>query len=241
MSREIKVQLHNLEESSNRVERNSKSDLAQKDTILLATLNNIAFDGWTDQALYNGAVRTGTSAETISLLFPGGVYDLITHFNDWANRKMQLSAESAGEVFFAQSLPNRIGWAIRARFEALEPYREAIQRVLVLLVLPSCRTLLHQLVVQIIDAIWHIAGNRPTDFSFYIQRVALSGVLVTTTLCWLNDCSEDKQPSWHFLDRQLAYAFLADQTTKLVAKSLAQLAEAPWRLIGTLRANNLAC
>ncbi len=55
-----------------------------------------------------------------------------------------------------------------------------------------------------VDAIWHTAGDRSADFSWYTKRAILAGVYTATLLFWLRDDSADDAASLEFLDRRLA-------------------------------------
>jgi ubiquinone biosynthesis protein COQ9 len=55
-----------------------------------------------------------------------------------------------------------------------------------------------------VDSIWHAAGDRSADFSWYTKRAILASVYGTTLLYWLRDMSEDDEDTLAFLDRRLA-------------------------------------
>ena len=55
-----------------------------------------------------------------------------------------------------------------------------------------------------VDAIWHAAGDRSADFSWYTKRAILAAVWTSTLLYWLRDTSEDDAATLAFLDRRLA-------------------------------------
>jgi ubiquinone biosynthesis protein COQ9 len=59
--------------------------------------------------------------------------------------------------------------------------------------------------VRTVDAIWHAAGDRATDFSWYTKRALLAAVYGATLLYWLRDAgAEDDAATLAFLDRRLA-------------------------------------
>jgi ubiquinone biosynthesis protein COQ9 len=55
-----------------------------------------------------------------------------------------------------------------------------------------------------VDAIWHAAGDRSADFSWYTKRAILAGVYGATVLYWLRGSGEDDAATLGFLDRRLA-------------------------------------
>mgnify|MGYP003607828702 CR=1 FL=1 len=67
------------------------------------------------------------------------------------------------------------------------------------------------------------------------RRAALAGIKAAATLFWLGDRSEDHAATAHFLRRRIGRALAADDRAGRLGARLAQLAEAPWRLAGTIR------
>jgi ubiquinone biosynthesis protein COQ9 len=55
-----------------------------------------------------------------------------------------------------------------------------------------------------VDLIWRRAGDKAVDFNFYSKRALLAAVLSSTTLCWLDDKSENHTKTWEFLDRRIS-------------------------------------
>ena len=58
--------------------------------------------------------------------------------------------------------------------------------------------------MRTVDAIWHAAGDRSTDFAWYTKRGVLTAVYSSTLLFWLRDGSEDDAATLAFLDRRMA-------------------------------------
>ena len=54
-----------------------------------------------------------------------------------------------------------------------------------------------------VDTIWHAAGDRSADFSWYTKRAILTAVYTATVLYWLRDTSEDNAATLAFLDRRI--------------------------------------
>ncbi len=174
---------------------------ALRDELLLATLPNVAFDGWSLQALRAGAQMTGHDWATARRAFPDGVPELVEHFSDWADRQM-LAALSTHDLA-AMRVRDRIRLAVRLRLEILAPHQEAVRRMLSWLALPQNTGLGVELLLRGVDAMWHAAGDTATDANWYTKRGLLAGVFSATTLYWLNDYSEDFRDTWDFLDRRI--------------------------------------
>ena len=136
-----------------------------------------------------------------SRLFPGGAADMIEAFCDWADRRME---EGAASLDPTMRLHRRVRAVIALRLEQNRPYKEAIRRAVALLALPGNARLAAVCAARTVDAIWHAAGDRSADFSWYTKRAILAAVYAATVLFWLRDSSEDDAATLGFLDRRLA-------------------------------------
>ncbi len=181
---------------------NSLDRRESRDRLLLAALPHITFDGWTDKAFLAGIADRGMEASDFRRFFPGGARDAIDHFSDWADRRMV--ANFAEQAVEDSSIRKRVALAVRLRFEALTPYREAVRRTLSLLALPPNAALGARCLYRTVDSIWRAIGDRSVDFNFYTKRALLAAVISTTTLYWLDDTTDDGEGSWAFLDRRVA-------------------------------------
>jgi ubiquinone biosynthesis protein COQ9 len=178
-----------------------------RDEILVATLPNVVFDGWTALALRDGTHAAGHDLATAQRAFPGGIPELIEHFGAWTDRQMAgamaAAMATAPPADFA-SLRSRIALAVRSHFEVLEPYLETRRRLLAHLALPQNLGLGLALLYRTVDAMWEGVGDVSTDFSHYTRRALLAGVVSATTFYWLDDPSEGHRDTWAFLDRRLS-------------------------------------
>ena len=173
----------------------------ERDAAIAAMLPNVPFDGWTWRALRRGLADIGMSADEAESLFPGGTADMIEAFCDWADRRMEAAAErevAAGRTH------ERVRAVIALRLAQNRPHKEAIRRALALLALPQNARLAAACTARTVDAVWHAAGDRSTDFSWYTKRAILGAVYGMTLLYWLRDSSDGDAATLAFLDRRLA-------------------------------------
>jgi ubiquinone biosynthesis protein COQ9 len=175
---------------------------AERDTAIAAMLPHVPFDGWTFRALRMGLADIGVPPDEAELLFPGGAADMIEAFCDWADRGME--TEAAKLDLTARRVPERVRAVIALRLARNRPYKEAIRHALALLALPSNVRLAAACTARTVDAIWHAAGDRSVDFSWYTKRAILTAVFGATLLYWLRDSGEDDAVTLAFLDRRLA-------------------------------------
>jgi len=174
----------------------------EKDRLLLATLANVPFDGWSITALRAGARSAGIAEAEAIALFPRGAAELVEWFSAWADRAM-LARLDSGE-FSALKVRDRVAAGVRARLAVLGPHREAARGALAVLALPQNVPLGLKLVYHTVDAIWYAAGDTATDFNFYTKRALLAAVYGATMLYWLDDRSPDCVDTDAFLERRLA-------------------------------------
>ena len=174
---------------------------AERETLLLAALPHVAYDGWNSTALKAGAKDSGLPPEDIMWLFPGGAGEAIRLFSALVDQSM--ADRMAGAELDGLGVSVRVTMAIRLRIEALTPHREAARRAAGFLAMPQNATLALGCLSRTVNAIWRAAGDRSTDFSYYTKRATLTGVYGATLLYWLDDASEGSEQSWAFLDRRI--------------------------------------
>ncbi len=174
--------------------------MPERDAAILGLLPNVAFDGWTKRALRAGVLAAGMPADEADLLFPLGTVDMIETFCDLADRQMEEAAAALPQT----KLTARVRAVIALRLEQNRPYKEAIRRALAVLALPGNASAAARCTARTVDAIWHAAGDRSADFSWYTKRAILTAVYSATVLYWLRDTSEDDAATLAFLDRRLA-------------------------------------
>ena len=163
----------------------------ERDAAIRAMLPVVAEQGWTVAALRQAA---GPDAD---LLFAGGSAELVEAYIDLADRDMAAEARLDG-----LRLAARVRALIAARLLAAERHRGAVKRALGVLALPGNGAVAARCTARTVDAIWHAAGDRAADFSWYTKRATLAAVYASTLLYWLAD--DGGAATLDFLDRRLA-------------------------------------
>jgi ubiquinone biosynthesis protein COQ9 len=174
--------------------------MPERDKAILAMLPHVPFDGWTRRALRAGIADAGMPADEANLLFPLGTVDMIETFCDVADRRMEDAAATLPQT----KVSARVRAVIALRLAQNRPYKEAVRRALAVLALPQNTRAAAASTARTVDAIWHAAGDRSADFSWYTKRAILTAVYGATVLYWLRDVSEDDADTLAFLDRRLA-------------------------------------
>ena len=173
-----------------------------RETLLLAVLPDVPFDGWTRHALLAASRKLNLASAEAASLCPGGPADLVAEFSRWADR--QMLARLAHLDLAGLRTHEKVAAAAMARLEALALHREAVRRALRTLAQPLNAPLAARLLYETVDAIWYALGDESVDFSFYTKRGLLGGVLAVTTLYWLEDRSANFTETRGFLERRLA-------------------------------------
>lgn len=172
-----------------------------KDLILAAALPDVTFDGWTGRVLDRAAQKTGTDGDRLSALFPKGVLDLVSHFSDWADRQMLARLDRT--ALEKSRIRDKIALCVQTRLDVLAPHKDALRQALGLYALPWNKPRAARSLWRTADVIWHAAGDTATDYNHYTKRLLLSGVLASTTLCFLNDDSDGHAETRAFLERRI--------------------------------------
>lgn len=174
---------------------------AARERILLATLTNVPFDGWSEAALEAGIRDSGLEGPVARLAFQGGLAELTDYYARYADARM-LAALDADAVA-AMKIRARIAHVIRLRLEQAAGEREAIRALTSWLAIPGNQGLASRCLYRTVDAMWRGVGDTSTDFSFYTKRATLAAVLTATVLYWFDDKSEDFADTWAFVDRRI--------------------------------------
>lgn len=205
---------------------NSLDDV--RDRLVLAALNHIPFDGWSEKALRYAAKDEGLDPDAPLRAFPHGVTSAVEHFTKLADRLMVEDLEKID----LESMPvqERVFTAIKVRLTRWAPHQEAVRRALSVYALPQNVGLAGKATLRTVDAIWKACGDTSADFNWYTKRASLAAIYSATLLYWLDDSSEDFEETWGFLHRRLGNLVDAIKMRKRITDSLARLPN-PFRMM----------
>lgn len=173
--------------------------LPERDAAIEAMLPNVPFEGWTVRALRAGLVAAGLPEDDAAILFPGGAADMVAVFCDLADRRMTDAAGSLPET----KVTDKVRALIALRLTMNRPHKEAIRRAMAVLALPGNARTAAAIMARTVDAIWHAAGDRSADVTWYTKRALLTAVYGATVLFWLHDTSDEDANTRAFIDRRL--------------------------------------
>lgn len=191
--------------------RMNKADVLNiRDEIITAALPDIMFDGWTWENIVHAAEKVGHKEAAACAVFPERIVDVLDGFTDLADREMLKSL--AQETVKDLRIRERIYAGVVARLQYLQPHKEAVRSSVAFWALPTRKIRAAKIIWRTADQIWTWAGDESTDYNHYTKRGLLSGILVSTTLVWLDDESEDMHVTKAFLDRRIENVLAVGQT-----------------------------
>lgn len=173
----------------------------EQQAVLQRALKRAPFEGWTQAMLQGACEDAGFQSVETKRIFSEGVTQLLALYSAASDVQMAQAAEAMDLP--KMKMPERIEAIVMARLNAHIGNREAIRRALAFYALPHNTLAGTQALYKTLDEIWHLAGDRSTDFSFYTRRMTLAGVFTSTVLFWLDDGSDGQQETRAFLKRRL--------------------------------------
>jgi len=172
-----------------------------RDQIIAGALSDVVFDGWTWEGLENAAKQAGYDTNMIAAVFPDRLSSGVEAFADWADRQMLLKLDSLNPE--DMRVRDRVRAGVLARLEVLQPHKEEERTAIAYWAFPGRSLRAARIVWRTADRIWNWAGDEAKDYNHYTKRGLLSGVLVSTTLAWLDEGDEDMERTKAFLDRRI--------------------------------------
>ena len=177
--------------------------------LIRAMLTHVPFDGWTWEAMEQGAIDIGfEKKKTPSLrieifkdLFKNGSIDFIDTFSEIIDLEVKENYELIEHK--PERVPEKIKKIIMIRLNFCQNYKEAVRSSISLTAIPINAKRSINILYRTCNSMWRIAGDKSTDFSFYTKRMSLAAVYMSTLLFWLNDKSKDNVETEFFLDRRL--------------------------------------
>lgn len=159
-----------------------------------------AYSGLSMHKARKAALQNNIKPAEFDLYFMGGLSDIAQAFSTYMDEKMskRLEAEKIRPI----RIRDKVAHATWVRFEEMYNYPEMVR---------SCARYWSiqapdqagSAVWKSADIIWNWAGDAAQDYNHYTKRGLLSGVIISTTLYWLGDSSDNKVKSKAFLNRRI--------------------------------------
>jgi len=181
------------------------------DTLLLALLRHVPFDGWSDEALRKTADGARITLADLMVAFPGGTADALRAFADWVER--QMLARLGRHKLIQMRVRDRVALGVRLCLEVMAPHREAVRAAMHSGWQPGRTILGVKSLARLCDTIWYEAGDNATDFNYYTKRMLLAAVFSSTLIYWLQDTSEKFEKTYLFLENRIDNAMQLGKLT----------------------------
>ena len=177
--------------------------------LIRAMLTHVPFDGWTWEAMEQGAKdisfeKKKTSSSRIKIfkdLFKNGSIDFIDIFSEIIDLEVKENYDLIETK--PEKVPEKIKKIIMIRLSLCQKYKEAVRSSIPLTAIPKNAKVSIKILYRTCNSMWRIAGDKSTDFSFYTRRISLAAVYTSTLLFWLNDNSNNNVETEYFLQRRL--------------------------------------
>jgi ubiquinone biosynthesis protein COQ9 len=158
----------------------------ERTLVLHAAMAHVRRLGWMEAALVAGARDVGLSPSIVGS-FQRKDAALVEFFMDDCNHKLQEQLEGKEKELSNMLLADRIASIVRMRLEMNVPVITKWASALSIQANPlNAATALKQR-AQLVDDIWHAAGDRSSDMDWYTKRALLGAVYMTAELYMLTD------------------------------------------------------
>jgi ubiquinone biosynthesis protein COQ9 len=134
-------------------------------------------------------VELGYEEDYFEVLFPAGLVDVL---NSILSLRFYAFAEHLDkEDLCSMKVRERIKFLLMGLFAELRDSKVAIRSILCGSI-GDLRMFIANLKVswEIVDEMWHLAGDESTDFNFYTKRILLFSVFVPSVIYWLKEDSD---------------------------------------------------
>lgn len=172
-----------------------------RDRIIEAALPLVVFDGWRWEVIEQAATGAGYAPDMARAVFPSRLMDVMAGLSAMADRAMLTALAPLDPE--QMRVRDRVRAALMARYEFLQPHKEAMREALSYMAHPLRKLRAAKMVWATADHIWDWAGDTASDYNRYTKRGLLSGIIVSSTLVWLNDDTADMAVLGAFIDRRI--------------------------------------
>ncbi len=204
--------------------------------VVLAALDHVVFDGWSDATLAAAITDSGVDAGLAKLAFPRGATDLALAFHYRGDAEMQRAMAALDLENMRYSA--RVAKAVSLRLELAAPNKEAVRRGITYFSLPIHAADGARAVWHTADAIWNALGDTSRDINWYTKRMTLSAVYSSCVLFWLGDESAGHDDTEAFIDRRIENVMQFEKTKAKFKKSALgkAFAAGPGKFFATVKA-----
>ncbi|CAL1275348.1 unnamed protein product [Larinioides sclopetarius] len=191
--------------------------------ILKAGLDFVPDHGWSKQSIALGAQSLGLSSSSHSLIEDGGA-DLVHYFNFLCNEKLEdYLKEKYSSNKEKVDIQHYIEDALTYRLKMIIPYVSKWPEAMAMMVSPLQFPTNSKNLLDLVDKIWYLSGDRSLDLTWYSKRVSLALAYRMCELSLLQDKSPEYSDTFEFLQRRVDNIVNASEFIDDVANSVKHL------------------
>ena len=176
-----------------------------KESILSASLKFVPGYGWSKEAVEAGTESLGYPTVTAGVIADPSISLVHHHYqvsNDALVRLMRQEIEELKASGQELKVTPFIKRSIEKRLKMNLPYMSRWAEALANMTYPQNAMKSLNLGLELVDSMWHVAGDKDVDINWYTKRLTLLGIYKTTELAMMQDQSEGYSETWAFLDRR---------------------------------------
>ncbi|MFN7038957.1 MAG: COQ9 family protein [Alphaproteobacteria bacterium] len=176
-------------------------ELKHKQSILNETLSLIPWEGCNDKSMRTACKNLGLDEEYGFIIFPNGIIDLISDFNQMIDIKMNEKLSTL--PLNSMKIRDKIFEAIKIRLAEYNAYKLAVKKILAFYAFPGNNFEGLKSLYKTTDNIWYSIGDNSTDFNFYTKRASLAVLYLNSVIYWSSDDSINNENSLRFVQKQI--------------------------------------
>jgi ubiquinone biosynthesis protein COQ9 len=188
-----------------------------KRKIIKIIAEECSYTGLSIHKARRAALEQGVTAAEYELYFSDGLSDIAQAFSEYIDEKMTQRLDK--EKICPIRVRDKIAHATWIRFEEMDSYPEMVRSCARYWSLQAPNEA-GSCIWKSADLIWIWAGDTAEDYNHYTKRGLLSSVIISTTLYWLGDSSDNREKSKAFLNRRINNVL---SIGKFVGKPLSRL------------------
>lgn len=179
--------------------KNQKEKIKFLQKILDNLLKNHNFDKSFDLAATELKLSKTSREKILKEFFENKINSLIEQLNNLINQQMQ---KELTKEFYNLRVNEKVKFLVIKRLNIINKFFD--KNTLLKLVLNQRSPFeLSKMLFNISDEIWHLSGDKATDFNYYTKRLILMNIYVASFIYNLRDESENQFKTNEFVDTQI--------------------------------------
>ena len=174
-----------------------------KSKILKSALSFVPDHGWSKDSITKGVEAVGFPKVTSGMIEP---IELIHFHYESSNDALEALMKQEVEALKDDeklSTSKFLRKHVETRLRMNAPYLGQWPHALAMMSLPQNAPKSLHFGLNMVDSMWHHAGDKSLDYNWYTKRITLLGIYKSTELAMMQDSDKDDfKNTWEFLDRR---------------------------------------